>query len=44
MLADKTVIITGAGPGLGRTLARLMTAEGANVTVAAEGSADYQSA
>lgn len=35
MLEDKVAVITGAGPGLGRTLARLMTAEGAEVTVSA---------
>jgi NAD(P)-dependent dehydrogenase (short-subunit alcohol dehydrogenase family) len=35
MLNQKVAVITGAGPGLGRTLARLMTAEGAKVIVAA---------
>ncbi|MDX6743346.1 SDR family oxidoreductase [Actinocorallia sp. A-T 12471] len=35
VLEGKIAIVTGAGPGLGRTLARLMTAEGAKVAVAA---------
>ncbi|MEO5874215.1 MAG: SDR family oxidoreductase [Streptosporangiaceae bacterium] len=35
MLRDKVLVITGAGPGLGRTLARLAAAEGATVVVAA---------
>jgi NAD(P)-dependent dehydrogenase (short-subunit alcohol dehydrogenase family) len=35
LLSTKVAVITGAGPGLGRTLARLMTAEGATVVVAA---------
>ncbi|MGI5168184.1 SDR family oxidoreductase [Spirillospora sp. CA-253888] len=35
LLKDKTAVITGAGPGLGRTLAVLMAREGADVAVAA---------
>jgi NAD(P)-dependent dehydrogenase (short-subunit alcohol dehydrogenase family) len=35
LLADKVAVITGAGPGLGRTLAVLMAREGAQVVVAA---------
>ncbi|GAA3196149.1 SDR family oxidoreductase [Actinocorallia longicatena] len=35
MLRDKVAIVTGAGPGLGRTLARLMAEQGAKVAVAA---------
>ncbi|MCD0448492.1 SDR family oxidoreductase [Actinocorallia sp. API 0066] len=42
LLDGKTAIITGAGPGLGRTLARLMTAEGANVAVAARTTATLE--
>lgn len=34
-LDGKIAVITGAGPGLGRTLARLMTGQGAKVAVAA---------
>ena len=35
MLTGKTAVITGAGPGLGRTLAALMVREGARVVVSA---------
>jgi NAD(P)-dependent dehydrogenase (short-subunit alcohol dehydrogenase family) len=35
LLANKVAIITGAGPGLGRTLALLMAQEGARVIIAA---------
>ncbi|GAA4626351.1 SDR family oxidoreductase [Actinoallomurus vinaceus] len=35
MLAGKIAVITGAGPGLGRTLAALMSEEGARVVVSA---------
>ncbi|MBW8483724.1 SDR family oxidoreductase [Actinomadura parmotrematis] len=35
LLSDKVAVITGAGPGLGRTLAVLMAREGADVAVAA---------
>ncbi|MFD0691398.1 SDR family oxidoreductase [Actinomadura fibrosa] len=38
-LQDKVAVITGAGPGLGRTLAVLMAREGADVAVAARGRA-----
>ncbi|WP_084000661.1 SDR family oxidoreductase [Actinomadura kijaniata] len=37
MLQGKVAVITGAGPGLGRTLAALMAREGADVVVAARG-------
>jgi NAD(P)-dependent dehydrogenase (short-subunit alcohol dehydrogenase family) len=35
LLKDKIAVITGAGPGLGRTLAVLMAEEGADVVIAA---------
>ncbi|MCO5971157.1 SDR family NAD(P)-dependent oxidoreductase [Actinoallomurus soli] len=35
MLSEKVAVITGAGPGLGRTLAGLMVEEGARVVVSA---------
>ncbi|MGW0198249.1 SDR family oxidoreductase [Nonomuraea sp. NPDC003201] len=35
LLDDKVAVVTGAGPGLGRTLARLLSEEGARVVVAA---------
>jgi NAD(P)-dependent dehydrogenase (short-subunit alcohol dehydrogenase family) len=37
MLEGKVAVITGAGPGLGRTLAVLMAREGADVVLAARG-------
>jgi NAD(P)-dependent dehydrogenase (short-subunit alcohol dehydrogenase family) len=42
VLTDKVAIITGAGPGLGRTLARLMTEQGAKVAVAARTAATLE--
>ncbi|WP_329519926.1 SDR family oxidoreductase [Spirillospora sp. NBC_01491] len=39
MLKGKVAVITGAGPGLGRTLAVLMAREGADVAVAARSAA-----
>src|SRR5262245_529170 len=35
MLEGKVAVITGAGPGLGRTLATLMAREGADIVIAA---------
>ncbi|MCB1704109.1 MAG: SDR family oxidoreductase [Halioglobus sp.] len=35
MFADKTVIVSGTGPGLGLTMARMFAEEGANVVLAA---------
>ncbi|GAA3163628.1 SDR family oxidoreductase [Nonomuraea roseoviolacea] len=42
LLRDKVAVITGAGPGLGRTLARLMADEGARVVVAARTAATVE--
>ncbi|GIH80722.1 SDR family oxidoreductase [Planobispora longispora] len=42
MLHGKIAVITGAGPGLGRTLARTMAAEGARVVVAARTAATVE--
>ncbi|MFF5206500.1 SDR family oxidoreductase [Streptosporangium sp. NPDC000396] len=42
MLHQKIVVITGAGPGLGRTLTRLMSGEGATVVVAARTAATVE--
>ncbi|GIH98803.1 SDR family NAD(P)-dependent oxidoreductase [Planobispora takensis] len=41
-LRGKVAVVTGAGPGLGRTLARLMAAEGARVVVAARTAATVE--
>ncbi|MEU5878303.1 SDR family oxidoreductase [Spirillospora sp. NPDC047279] len=43
MLEGKVAVITGAGPGLGRTLAVLMAREGADVVVAARTGATVES-
>lgn len=42
MLDGKVAVITGAGPGLGRTLARLMSEAGAKVAVAARTAANLE--
>ncbi|MET7334596.1 SDR family oxidoreductase [Nonomuraea sp. NPDC005650] len=42
LLADKVAVVTGAGPGLGRTLARLLGEEGARVVVAARTAATVE--
>ncbi|MFI7131736.1 SDR family oxidoreductase [Nonomuraea sp. NPDC050153] len=42
LLAGKVAVITGAGPGLGRTLARLLSEEGARVAVAARTAATVE--
>ncbi|MCP3735903.1 SDR family oxidoreductase [Sphingomonas sp. RP10(2022)] len=35
LLADKTIVVSGVGPGMGRALARIAAAEGARVVLAA---------
>lgn len=42
LLEGKVVVVTGAGPGLGRTLARLLCEEGATVVVAARTAATVE--
>jgi NAD(P)-dependent dehydrogenase (short-subunit alcohol dehydrogenase family) len=42
LLEDKVAVVTGAGPGLGRTLARLLREEGATVVVAARTAATVE--
>lgn len=42
LLDDKVAVVTGAGPGLGRTLARLLGEEGARVVVAARTAATVE--
>ncbi|WP_160150753.1 SDR family oxidoreductase [Nonomuraea solani] len=42
LLADKIAVVTGAGPGLGRTLTALLRAEGAEVVVAARTAAGVE--
>ncbi|MEV4111727.1 SDR family oxidoreductase [Nonomuraea sp. NPDC049695] len=42
LLDGEVAIVTGAGPGLGRTLARMLSEEGARVVVAARGAATLE--